>query len=619
MVRLQINRNSPCHCGSGKKYKKCCLNKKNIIQIHELKEERFFQQKHSLVDKIRSFIMSNLPYSQFILLQEEFSVRSNNAVAPNIREGFFQFWLFFCHRYENGLRGIQWFFQEQQTKLSAEEKRMAENWTTLTLKVVQAVDKNEKTVVFEDLFTKERFTVLNSKDNVPAFSPWYGTISLFESFGEYDYFNGVRSFNGPSNILNVVQYVQEILVKEQLPLEEILFTKYPELLRVLMEEEYRKDVEKEQNEQLEQEIHQHVLQYKIINQFLLNRFFQENKDFLIDKQNQHRVTLSWVGNWKEYLDSELTEAVLIAEVFATLSIEKDKLIINSFDQEKVNELKELLKQAVLAIQLFSENTVSYKIPINGIIKNSFVQMSKDTPPYFSLYAQTDLLTEVDTPIPKYNNKTIRQLVKENKLEDALTWLKQVENNMYQQALHHDANFQVTVDVNTVRKELGLPLSPFVTGREHRSTSYRKITNPYKQVVVDPEDIPYYEALGFKPGTIKNFYAVDFVQFYKEKTIGKAENTTRKYRNSLYIIRQQLEAKAFSNWGDCSEAFWVELLQQQLMESDCTKSFQKDFISTIKAFAKWVDKQKDSNIAKTAISAIAKMEDVLTKPKVLQQV
>lgn len=616
---MTINRNTPCHCGSGKKYKKCCLNNKKIIQIHELKEERFFGQKHSLVDKIRSFIMKNLPYSQFVQLQDEFSVRTSNSVAPSIREGFIQFWLFFCYRYENGLRGVEWFYLEQQAKLSADEKAMAQTWTTLTLKVVQAVDKKERTVVFEDLFTQEQFTVLNSKDNIPAFSPWYGTISLFESFGEYDYFNGVRSFNGPSNLMNVVQYVQELLNEKQQPLDQILFNYYPEVLRVLMEDDYGKTTDQEQKDVLEQEIHQHVLQYKITNQFLLNQFFQENKDFLIDKQNQNRVTLSWVGNWREYQDSELTEAVLIAEVFATLSIEKDKLIINSFDEGKVIELKEVLKQAVLAIQIFSEDKVSYKIPINGIIKNSFVQMSKDTPPYFSLYAQTDLLTEIGIPIPKYNHKTIKQLVNENQLEDALTWLKQVENNMYQQALHHDANFQVTVDVNTVRKELGLPLSPFVTGGEQRSTSYRKIANPYKQVVVESEDIPFYEALGFKPATIKNFYAVDFVQFFKEKTIGKAENTTKKYRNSLFLVRNILEAEVLTGWDDLSEAFWFDLLHQQLIKSDSTKSFQKDFISTIKAFTKWIDKQKSSNIAKTAASAIHKIEDELTKQKVLQQV
>ena len=28
-VRKKIGRNAPCPCGSGKKYKKCCMNKEN--------------------------------------------------------------------------------------------------------------------------------------------------------------------------------------------------------------------------------------------------------------------------------------------------------------------------------------------------------------------------------------------------------------------------------------------------------------------------------------------------------------------------------------------------------------------------------------------------------------
>lgn len=619
MVLMTINRNTPCPCGSGKKFKKCCLNKQHVIQIQEIKEERFFQQKHSLVEKIRSFIMTNLPYSQFVQLQEEFNTRSNDAVAPHIREGFFQFWLYFCHRYQNGMRGIEWFFEEQQGKLSGAEKTMAKVWTTLSLKIVQAVDKKENTILFEDLLTNEQFTVLNSKENIPAFSPWYGTVGLLEVFGEYDYFNGVRSFNGPSNLVNVVQFVQDLMKKEPQPLEQTLFKFYPEILSVLMVDDYVKSNEGEKDELPEQVIHQHVLQYKIINQFLLNQFLKENKEFLVDKQNQNRVTLSWVGNWKEYQDSELTDGVLIAEVFATLSVEKDKLVINSFDESKVGELKEVLKQAVLALQFVSEDTTSFNIPINGIIKNSFVQMSKDTPPYFSLFAQTNLLTEIDMPIPKYNNLSIRQLVKEKQYEAALTWLQQVENNMYQQALHHDADFQVTVDMNTVRKELGLPLSPFVTGGQTRVTSFKNIANPYIPVVVESNDIQYYEALGFKPSTIENFYAVDMVEFFKERTIGKAENTARKYRNSLGVLREHLETETHTGWTQCVPSFWFSLLYQQLVQTESSKSFQKDFISTLKAFTKWIDKQKNTNLSSAAIEAITNIEGRLTNPKTLQRV
>lgn len=37
---MKIGRNEPCYCGSGKKYKKCCLNKENnnnnSIENHDI-------------------------------------------------------------------------------------------------------------------------------------------------------------------------------------------------------------------------------------------------------------------------------------------------------------------------------------------------------------------------------------------------------------------------------------------------------------------------------------------------------------------------------------------------------------------------------------------------------
>ena len=39
------NRNSPCHCGSGKKYKKCCLPKEqDHLKQKNAQEEKDFQE-----------------------------------------------------------------------------------------------------------------------------------------------------------------------------------------------------------------------------------------------------------------------------------------------------------------------------------------------------------------------------------------------------------------------------------------------------------------------------------------------------------------------------------------------------------------------------------------------
>jgi hypothetical protein len=35
-MTVSIGRNDPCHCGSGKKYKKCCLEKDELARAREL-------------------------------------------------------------------------------------------------------------------------------------------------------------------------------------------------------------------------------------------------------------------------------------------------------------------------------------------------------------------------------------------------------------------------------------------------------------------------------------------------------------------------------------------------------------------------------------------------------
>jgi hypothetical protein len=614
MIYLRINRNDPCPCGSGKKYKKCCLNKKQIIEIQEVKQERFFQQKHLLVEKMKAFLEANVPYRQYSQLQEDFFQRSNYVLPNSFRNGFFQFWLFFCHRFENGLRGVEWFYNEQEMKLSKEEKTMAKSWTELKLRLVEAVNQKDNFVIFEDVFTKEQFPVAKTKENIPQFIPWYGTIGLLENFYDQYYFNGVNIFKGPTNVMHVANLVRELSNKEKVSVEETLFVYYPEILRALEESQYGLNRE----DRKKREIHQYTVEYKILNEDLLERFLYGHDDFIPGQANGVKKTFSWAGNWKAYTDSEIPDEIIHADVYATISIDRDKLIITCFDKQKLAELKEIFNKAVLAVQKVSEKTKSFEIPMNATVKNSFVQMEKNYPQYFSLYAQMDLMSEIDVPIPKFNYMSIRQLVESNRLEEAETWLKQIEYNLYLQVLEYTKEVKVTGDFNTVRKELGLPLSPFVTGGEKRFSRFRAIGNPYQKTIVDEQEIPFYEDLGFAPSTIHHFYAQDLVEFYKEKTIGKAEGTVRKYRNSLYEIRRELEHLALKSWEECTDFVWRQMLNNAVLTPEVSKSFQKDFLSVARALAKWLDKRKNISISDAALSAIKQTETQLTNEKTLQK-
>lgn len=599
---MSISRNDPCPCGSGKKYKKCCLTKKNVIELKEVKEERFFQQKHILVEKMESFIEANVPFHQYLELKKEFLQRTEHSISANMRDGFFQFWLYFCRRFENNLRGIEWFFQEQALRLSLEENTMAKTWAGLTFKIVEAVNKKDGIVLFEDVLTKEQFPVRDLENNIPTFVPWYGTIGLLESFEDQYYFNGVRMFEGPENVMRAANLVRGLIKQKNQSRDQILFDFYPEILSALAGENRGKSKE-------EKEIQEYKLEYKISNQPVLENLLLGHKEFIVE-ENGGRKFFSWLGNWKKYKDSELDEEILTADDFARITVEDDTLLFNSVIKEKAEEFKALMKKAHFAVQFVSEKTNSHKIPLHLEVKSKFIHMSKEIPQYFSLYASNDLFSEINIPIPKYDLQTIRQLVENDQANDAENWLKHMENNIYQQVLTEFKTVEITADFNTVRRELGLPLSPFVTGGEGRLTSITSIGNPFVKTIVQEEDIPFYQGLGFTPDTVNNFYSKDIVAFFKEKIIGKKDATVRKYMDSLYIIRQELESLALESWDNCTDSFWVAVIEKVIFEAEVSKSFKKDFFSTIKALTKWIDSKEQTANSKNVNKLIKEIEKEL---------
>src|SRR5699024_2513604 len=140
----------------------------------------------------------------------------------------------------------------------------------------------------------------------------------------------------------------------------------------------------------------------------------------------------------------------------------------------------------------------------------------------------------------------RELVENGDIMEAETWLKQTEYNIHRIVKNQFGEVEVTADFNTVRKELGLPISSFVTGGENRQSFIKSMELGKETDQPMPEgDIPYFEELGFTPDTISNFYSRDLVRFYKEKTIGKAESTVRKYKNRLYVLRAALRNHRYS--------------------------------------------------------------------------
>jgi SEC-C motif/Phage integrase, N-terminal SAM-like domain len=604
VINLTLKRNDPCPCGSGKKYKKCCLNKENIMQMQEVKEDRFFQSKHKLVLKLRDFLIKQISPSSYYRQQSDFIKRSQHALAKNIEDGFFDFWLFFFNRFENGLRGIEWFINENSHLLSNEEKQQADIWQSLTPKIVQAINTDNEIIHFEDVFTKEQYQVPVKKENVTSFLPWYGTIALLEPFNDLFYFNGVRVFEDPNGVYRAVKKVEELMETTNLSREQILFDYYPEILAVLIKDQEREDETRE--------ILEYTVEYEVQDEQALSQFVHGQEQFTIDRWDKNDKRCSWAGNWYQYTDNQISEPIFMAEVHGKLFVDNHLLQFISLEQARVDEYKQMVQPLITSntLVLRNEKSKTIKIPFHAEIRDMMFSTGNGIPQYFALYAQNDIRFGFDKPIRQFNGLTINELITSGRKSDAENWLKQMEYNMYYQVKQQFKQVEVTADYNTIRKELGLPLSPFVTGGDKRESTFVPLATPNQQEnqpTVNEKDISTYEELGFTNETINRFFADDVVAFFKDKTAGKSENTVRKYRSSLYDLVMIFDNYELESWDRCDHAFWERICVIDFLGryEYVNKTAIKDFLSTIKALAKWLDKEKKSTSLSKIVTQVAK--------------
>ncbi|TXC90926.1 hypothetical protein FS935_08440 [Metabacillus litoralis] len=601
---MSIKRNDPCTCGSGKKYKKCCMLQENIIQLHEVKEERFYQQKHVLVIKVKDFIEKAIPTSQLYQLHSEFKNRTNHSIKDKGAEkAIYDYWLIFFNTFENGFRGIEWFLHENELRLSQSEKEMATTWASLKPKLIQAVNKSDEAILFEDVITKQQYPVSTFKENIPNFVPWFGTLGLLEKFEQFYYFNGVRIFKDPDSIKRAAKKLEEIVSAEKISTEQALVDFFPEILTALTTNEERP--------QKPTEITHYNLKYNVLNDSAVANFVHSQEAIVIDSWNFEKKLASWVTDWHEYKDSELNKPVLVGNVLGSISQTNNELTFNTFEKNLVDEFKDMLESELdsSAISFITVDTHTQTIPYQVELKNTIASFQEGTAPYFALYAQNDIRQELDVKIPLLGDKSIQELIESGETKRVETYLQSLEYNMYVQVEKDYGSVPVSADFNAVRKELGLPLSPFVTGGENRSTIYTPIvlSETRQKPLVNEEDIPVYELLGFAPNTVDNFYSGDLVTFFKEKTDGKAEGTVRKYRNCLFDLREILEGHAKTSWNECDKEFWQQVLSADFpsLYDPISKTVIKDFTSTIKALAKWLDKGKKSSSLGKIVADVAK--------------
>lgn len=343
-------------------------------------------------------------------------------------------------------------------------------------------------------------------------------------------------------------------------------------------------------------------------------FLYNDADLDIKKWTALHKQLGWMDKIQVYTDSELDEAITVKSLHATLEIKENQLTLETASLEIVNLFLRKIWKVNDAFILVDDYEETHTLPKDMEVTQTAVETGSDMPEYFSFYASMLIQEEIDSPIPEYKHQSIRQLMESGNIHLVENYLRNAEFNINRLVQESYGNVEITPDFNTKRKELGLPLSPFVTEGEKRHTSIKTVPKTKeRETVILKEDIPMYENLGFSPETVDAFYTDDIIDFYKEKTEGKTKSTERKYRNSLYDIREILERKNMQNWEGCDPNFWESLLTKDIYElfggqMHVSNTQYKELVTIIKAFVKWLSKEGKIRVANDILQAVWKAEE-----------
>lgn len=157
----KLSRNAPCPCGSGKKYKKCCLPKEEESRLpKKTYHDHCLELVKSLEKRIMKFGGKKISEREtYEAIDIYWRTLDDNIAPPEMDdEGYLGFvdWLIHDYRLEEHGKPIVQLFLESRPKLPAEEMLILQDWQETNISVFQAKEiRPGEGVLLEDIFTHD--------------------------------------------------------------------------------------------------------------------------------------------------------------------------------------------------------------------------------------------------------------------------------------------------------------------------------------------------------------------------------------------------------------------------------------------------------------------------------
>jgi tetratricopeptide (TPR) repeat protein len=210
----KVGRNAPCPCGSGRKYKKCCLPKESPAPS----ARQVSGPDGRLRERLVEYVTRSLPRADTDrALQEFFEGRFDlpdrrlEMVETEAQADFGAYleWLIHDFRLSTGQTPITRFLAERGQGLPAEERAILEEWQDAVVGLHEVIDLEPgKSLTLRDVFTGETFQVREVRGSLSAARWDLLSNRVIRVQGERQLSGSVTAFNAPDRE-KLVQHVSE--------------------------------------------------------------------------------------------------------------------------------------------------------------------------------------------------------------------------------------------------------------------------------------------------------------------------------------------------------------------------------------------------------------------------
>ncbi|WP_143715414.1 SEC-C domain-containing protein [Alkalithermobacter paradoxus] len=149
-----MGRNDQCICGSGKKYKKCCLNKEKKISMLRKKIELSQSIDTNLINKIYNYSTTEELHNEFLNAQEKFFMVKGLKENEKFHRLFNTYYMNDYITTQNKPISIL-FYEQHSNEVSVVERDILKEKLTSYIGIYEVVDIKEDKALLKDVLTNE--------------------------------------------------------------------------------------------------------------------------------------------------------------------------------------------------------------------------------------------------------------------------------------------------------------------------------------------------------------------------------------------------------------------------------------------------------------------------------